>query len=77
MNCAFSASTSDGMAERKGKGLRYSYMKQPSLIKQLQDILAEYPDGGQILKVSHQRGSLMSCHCTKIIKQVVLNLNVS
>ncbi|XP_052783676.1 sacsin-like isoform X1 [Mya arenaria] len=28
----------------------FSAMKQPSLIKQLRGILAEYPDGGQILK---------------------------
>lgn len=46
------ASKSDGMAAVKSRGLRYSYMKQPSLIKQLQNILEEYPDGGQILKVN-------------------------
>ena len=30
----------------------YSGMEQPPLIKQLKTILAEYPDDGQIIKVS-------------------------
>lgn len=35
--------------------IEYSGMIQPPLIKQLQTILSEYPDDGQILKVTFFR----------------------
>ncbi|WAR11155.1 SACS-like protein [Mya arenaria] len=58
------ASTSDGRRKGKRKSTSqdmdkdvvkkkkpvYSGFKQPTLIEQLKYILAEYPDGGQILK---------------------------
>ena len=50
MSFLFLASESGG--ERVAE-IEFSSMKQPPLIKQLKGILSEYPDGGQILKVTY------------------------
>ena len=42
----------DSDAESGSDVEEYSGMEQPPLIKQLKTILAEYPDDGQIIKVS-------------------------
>ncbi|XP_053402672.1 sacsin-like [Mercenaria mercenaria] len=69
-----SASKSDGKArkdeERRGKarkGISFSSMKQPPLIKQLKGILSEYPDGGQILKELIQNAEDAEAREVKIV----------
>ena len=51
----FFLTADDGRDSDAESGLdveEYSGMEQPPLIKQLKTILAEYPDDGQIIKVS-------------------------